>query len=585
MLIRLSQPTQTMTSILPLFSWLFRKAWAVVVVFAVLWLGAWGVAKFQELKQLRQTITQLQSIEAGAKKIAERAMSEAQASVTKLDTDTVDAVEKRKQTLDEEVQQLRSQIPSAAQRASAIVRGEPEIIRDWADKEVIILVKQEERDFLVRALDYRSKLSAYEQVLRDGPAGLERIRQEHIDVLREIDRLNEEVERLVNSHPLQVHVPLTRVHAEHSRLLDERKAKTARTYALKAKHEERSNLRSSIQKPKHPGVQLSSLNVGPVVDELRSAWAEREDKLRQDWFWQIIHDARTTALAKAAVVIVAVGAVMPLSIKLVLFYVLAPIATRHSAVALLPNSEGRVLTGRDLPGQGSAGISSVSCRVTIDLSNELLVHSEYLQSMPNESKSQTQWILDRHIPLSSIAAGLVALTHMRAETSQTVVVSSTRDPLSEVSLMAIPKGSSIVLLPRHIVGVLQPRETMLRITRHWRFFSLHAWLTMQLRYLVFHGPVTMVIKGCRGVRVEAAEAGRSLSPAATIGFSANLSYSSRRCTTLFAYLSGQQPLLNDSFAGGRGYYIYQEMPYERRGGFIGRGFEGLLDAALKPLGI
>lgn len=575
-----------MTSIQPLFSWLLRKAWAVVIVFAVLWLGAWVVAKFQELKQLGQTITQIQSIEAGVKEAAERAKSDAQARVTQLDKAAVDIVERRTQTLREEIHQLSGQIPSAAQRAIAIARGDLQTIRDWADKEVTILVKQEERDFLVRALDYRSKLFDYEQLLRDGPAGLERLRQEHIEVLREIGRLNEAVERLVNSHPVQVHVPLTRVKAEHSRLVDERNAKTARTHELKAKHDERSHFLSSIQKPKHPGMLLSSLKFGPVVEELRSAGGEREAKLRQDWFWQIINfDFNTAGLVKAAVVIVAVAAVMPLGIKLVLFYVFAPIATRRPAIALLPNSEGRVLTGHDLPGQGSAGISSVSCRVTIDSSNELLVHSEYLQSMPNESTSRTQWILDRHIPLSSIAAGLVALTHMRAETSQTVVVSSTRDPLSEVSLLAIPKGSSIVLLPRHIVGVLQPRETMLRITRHWRFFNLHAWLTMQLRYLVFHGPVTMVVKGCRGVRVEAAEAGRSLSPAATIGFSANLSYSSRRCTTLFAYLSGQQPLLNDSFAGGRGYYIYQEMPYERRGGFIGRGFEGLVDAALKPLGI
>jgi hypothetical protein len=254
-------------------------------------------------------------------------------------------------------------------------------------------------------------------------------------------------------------------------------------------------------------------------------------------------------------------------------------------LALLPKSGGRVLTGRDLPGQTSATTSSVSCRVTIDSSNELLVHPEYLQSLPNACETRTQWILNRHIPLSSIAAGLCALTHMRAESPQTVVVSSTRDPLSEVSLMTIPEGSSVVLLPRHIVGVLQTRGKTLRITRHWRLFSLHAWLTLQLRYLVFHGPVTLVVKGCRGVRVEAAEAGRSLTPAATMGFSANLYYASRRCETLFGYVSGQQSLLNDSFTGGSGYYIYQEMPYQRRGGFFSRGLEGLFDAVLKPLGI
>ncbi|MCK7502947.1 MAG: hypothetical protein MZV70_01815 [Desulfobacterales bacterium] len=28
----------------------------------------------------------------------------------------------------------------------------------------------------------------------------------------------------------------------------------------------------------------------------------------------------------------------------------------------------------------------------------------------------------------------------------------------------------------------------MQITRHWRLGSLSAWLTLQLRYIVFHGP-------------------------------------------------------------------------------------------------
>jgi hypothetical protein len=92
-------------------------------------------------------------------------------------------------------------------------------------------------------------------------------------------------------------------------------------------------------------------------------------------------------------------------------------------------------------------------------------------------------------------------------------------------------------------------------------------------------------KGCRAVRVEAAEDGRSLNPAAIMGFSANLRCTSRRCETLFGHLSGRQPLLNDSFAFGDGYYVYQEMPYEGRGSLLGSGLQGLLDGALKPLGI
>jgi len=104
----------------------------------------------------------------------------------------------------------------------------------------------------------------------------------------------------------------------------------------------------------------------------------------------------------------------------------------------------------------------------------------------------------------------------------------------------------------------------MKITSHWRLGSLHAWLTFQLRYLVFHGPVTLIVSGCRGVRVEPAQAGRKINQSATIGFSANLAYSSRRSETFYSYLSGKQPLLHDSFVGDSGSYLYQEIPLASR---------------------
>ena len=55
------------------------------------------------------------------------------------------------------------------------------------------------------------------------------------------------------------------------------------------------------------------------------------------------------------------------------------------------------------------------------------------------------------------------------------------------------------------------------------------------------------MQGCRGVRVEPATGGRAINQAATIAFSANLPYSTRRCETFAAYLFGQKELLNDIF--------------------------------------
>ena len=118
------------------------------------------------------------------------------------------------------------------------------------------------------------------------------------------------------------------------------------------------------------------------------------------------------------------------------------------------------------------------------------------------------------------------------------MISATADPLSEVGVLALPAGCAIVLQPRSLVGVLQPRDRPLRITSHWRLGTLHGWLSLQLRYLVFHGPATLIVKGCRGVRIERAGDGRRINQAATLGFSANLRYSTTRAATFFPYLPG-----------------------------------------------
>jgi hypothetical protein len=88
------------------------------------------------------------------------------------------------------------------------------------------------------------------------------------------------------------------------------------------------------------------------------------------------------------------------------------------------------------------------------------------------------------------------------------------------------------------------------------------------------------------VRQENAGPGRSIDQNQTIGFSAHLAYAPRRSETFGAYLLGVNGLFNDSFAGGDGILVYEEMPYSgRRGGLTGRGLQGVTDVLLKFFGI
>lgn len=278
----------------------------------------------------------------------------------------------------------------------------------------------------------------------------------------------------------------------------------------------------------------------------------------------------------------------PIGIKAFLYFVIAPIAARRAPITVLAGVCGYIDGVTDsVPGHAHRlKVSGVSHAITIDRTQELLIHPEYLQSSARLGEKNTRWLLDWSYPLSSLAAGLFGLTCIRTTSSDTTVVSATKDPLSEVGVISLPQGSALVFQPHRLIGVVQAIDRPVHITRHWRLGSLNAWLTLQLRYLVFHGPVKLVVAGCRGVRVEAAGQGRSINQAATIGFSANLAYSTVRCETFGAYLMGKQALFNDHFDGGPGVYVYEEMPHGgQRTGLFGRGLDGFTDSVLKVFGV
>ena len=117
--------------------------------------------------------------------------------------------------------------------------------------------------------------------------------------------------------------------------------------------------------------------------------------------------------------------------------------------------------------------------------------------------------------------------------------------------------------------MIQDEARPIRITRHWRL-GLQAWLTLQLRFLAFHGPAQLVVKGCRGICVERAGGGRLINQAATLGFSADIAYGNTRCETFISYWRGKEELFNDVFSGASGIYVYEETPAAGRTAGIGR---------------
>ncbi|MPT48213.1 MAG: hypothetical protein E2598_07295 [Sphingobium sp.] len=284
----------------------------------------------------------------------------------------------------------------------------------------------------------------------------------------------------------------------------------------------------------------------------------------------------------------------PFLIRLFCYYVLAPTAMRRPGIRLIV--PGGVGNGEDVPtglhAQGAARPviapaqrSATSVSIILGAGEELLVRQDYLQSSSHVGDKSTQWFLDWRHPLTSFATGLTFLTRIRGE-GQMTSVSAVQDPFAEVTVLTLPEGSACVLQPRALAAFVQQVNRPLRVTSHWRLFSLNAWLTMQLRYLVFHGPVALVIKGGRGVRTERAEAGRIFGQEQLVGFSANLTYSVTRTETFWPYFLGRESLFKDRVENGEGLLIVEEAPMAgRRAGEMKHGIEGMIDAGMKVFGM
>ncbi|MES3024007.1 MAG: hypothetical protein V4857_20775 [Pseudomonadota bacterium] len=385
-------------------------------------------------------------------------------------------------------------------------------------------------------------------------------------------------QRLRAAHPIASWLPGTPEYGRFAALKDDYlllRAANGRAAEAHAAHKALLGRMLALSRPGRFAIAEPAVEAALVA--LRAGIADGRRAVRGNWVGRAAGPVREVAPTAAWVVLGII--VTPLALKALFYFVLAPLAARRPPIILDPGASGACA-----PPAGAR--SQVAQSLTINSGEYLLIHSDYIQSSSIRGEKATQWLLDWSMPFTSIAAGLVALTRVSTATTEAVVVSASDDPFSEVVLLSLPKGAAMVFQPRALVGVVVAAGAPLVIERRWRLGSLHAWLSLQLRYLVFRGPVTLVVRGCRGVRSEDAGGGRRVSQFATLGFSANLAYSTMRCETFFPYLRGRESLFHDRFEGGPGQFIYEETPRAGgRGGLAKRGLEGVADALLKVFGI
>ena len=271
----------------------------------------------------------------------------------------------------------------------------------------------------------------------------------------------------------------------------------------------------------------------------------------------------------------------PLAIRTLFFFAFAPLVERGRPIRIAsPSGTGAVAR--------ASGGSRPSLSITLAEGEEILVRQSYLQSSPDNARFDHRWLLSWRNPLTSLASGMVNLTRGHGAGAD-FGISARDDPFAEIARIDLPAAAAMVLQPRALAAIVQPVDRPLQVRSRWRIFSLHAWLTLQFRYLVFHGPGTLIVKGGRGVRVEAAEAGRRFSQDQLIGFTAHTAYSVARSETFPPYLLGREPLfrdrVRDTADGATGILVIEEAPAAGRRKGLRGGLEGVFDAALKAFGI
>lgn len=222
--------------------------------------------------------------------------------------------------------------------------------------------------------------------------------------------------------------------------------------------------------------------------------------------------------------------------------------------------------------------------------DRLWIKERFLQASDEGLMRKTRFLLDWRIPFTCLATGLVELVELCNATTantQRVTLSNQPDPHIELAMITLPAGSSIILRPSFLAGVLAAAGDRLLIRRRWQFFRWQSWMTMQLRFFEFVGPCRLVVAGTRGVRVEhlvEKSSGRRTNQDATIGFTPNLDYFPVRAETFWGYYRDMNPLFDDLFAG-RGIFLCQQVSSEGDASKGRKFWAGVWGGVLKAFGL
>lgn len=564
--------------VLDVGGWVVRRIGWLLVILAILWAVLLVQTQLKDLAALEGNVQYLKNGESKLRSDLSELRTQTEQSVARLKSATVAQLDQR---ISELTKQIKSKNRKLLELDSILTKLNPAKHLDVAKLKIEIGLATQELEHL----RYLKEISAHSSKLGRLAEYCEKVRQQHVGEWKDYKGT---VARLAAFNAsagsmLLQWIPLSDEFRTRQALEVERGRHAINTQKLKLQHDQCLVGQSAAQRvlnglEKAKVFALKNQKTQAVLSELNGHIQAIQGKADKHWLKPILFDP-LRQIFPFALGIWAAAILVPIAIKLCLYFILAPLAAKQSPICLQPNPDARDPAG--IPDSKSA----VSLSIEVAPDSELVVQPSYFHSAPDRCSTSPRLWLNNRFVMTSLAARMHNLTVVRGHESFVATVSSGQESLAELLRIEIREGEAVCIHPSNLVGVVQQRSSPVSISSHWRLGSLQAWLTLQLRYLVFHGPASIIVKGNRGVRVESAVEGGAIEQVSTVGFSANLNYSTSRTETVTAYLTGKKGLLRDRFSGQTGFFIFEEMPNPSKRSGITRGFEGFSDAVLKLFGI
>ena len=264
--------------------------------------------------------------------------------------------------------------------------------------------------------------------------------------------------------------------------------------------------------------------------------------------------------------------VLPYLQRTFAYFVFMPLVQRAPALSLVNASA-----------QGSleAGQSFRSLPLELAPNERCWSRAAYVRAV--QGRTRSQWLFDWSAPFVSYAAGLSVVTRIEAGPDlapSRTTLASPDDPDSYLLEVRLRQHPGFVVHPRNVVAVTGD----LQLSTIWRLFSLHAWATGQLRFILVRGSGRCILEGRGDVTAAEVKGGRArIEQENVLGFDTRLGYATARSETFLPYLLGRTPLVTDVFCG-EGLFLWQKNAGVRASSVVQRSFDAVFGAIGKLLG-